>query len=66
MIEAVLGAVYIDTNGDLNICEALLRRFRILGWVETALEREARTWHPKKKLRVLARNEKVRYQVWIE
>ena len=42
MIEAVLGAVYIDTSGDLKICEALLRRFGILGWVETALKRKAR------------------------
>jgi len=66
MIEAVLGAVYVDTSGDLKICEALLRRFGILGWVETALKREARIWHPKEELGVLARNEKVRYRVWIE
>ena len=66
MIEAVLGAVYTDTSGDLKICEALLRRFGILGWVETTLKREARIWYPKKELRILARNEKVRYRVWIK
>lgn len=66
MIVAVLGAVYTDMNGDLNIWEALLRRFGILGWVETALKGEARIWHPKEELGVLARNEKVRYQVWIQ
>ena len=66
MIEAVLGAVYVDTSGDLEICEALLRRFGILGWVEIALKNEGRIWHPKEELRVLARNEKVRYLVWIE
>jgi len=32
----------------------------------TALKREARIWHPKEELGVLARNEKVRYRVWIE
>lgn len=31
-----------------------------------ALKREARIWHPKEELGVLARNEKVRYRVWIE
>lgn len=66
MIKAVLSAVYLDTNGDLDICEALLRKFGILGWVETTLKREARIWHPKEELGVLARNEKVKYQVFIE
>ena len=66
MIEALLGAVYIDTSGDLKSCDALLRRFGILGWVETALEKEARIRHPKEELGILARIEKVRYRVWIE
>ena len=30
MIEAVLGAVYIDTSSDFKICEAVLGRFGIL------------------------------------
>ena len=66
MIEAVLGAVYVDTSGDLKSCEALLARFGILDWVETALRREVRILHPKEELGVVAGNEKVRYQVWIE
>ena len=30
LIEAVLGAIYIDTNGDLKACVAILRRFGVL------------------------------------
>ena len=66
MIEAVLGAVYVDTSGDLELCEAVLARFGILGWVETALERGARIWHPKEELGILAGNERVRYRVGID
>lgn len=66
MVEAVLGAVYIDTGGDLNACDALLRRFGIMDWVETALRNEIPILHPKEEVGILAVNEKVRYQVWIE
>ncbi|KAK3175196.1 hypothetical protein OEA41_002442 [Lepraria neglecta] len=66
MIEAVLGAVYIDTGGDLTACDALLRGFGIIDWVETALKKEVQIQHPKEEVGVLARNEQVRYRVWIE
>lgn len=66
LIEATLGAVYIDTSGDLKVCEALLRRFGILGWLEMALKTEANIWHPKEELGFLAKTEKVKYLVWIE
>ena len=66
MIEAVLGAVYIDTGGDLKACDALLRRFGIIDWVETALKKEVQIRHPKEEVGGLAMNEKVRYRVWIE
>ena len=66
MIEAVLGAVYIDTGGDLQACDALLRGFGIIDWVETALKKEVQIRHPKEEVGRLAGNEKVRYRVWIE
>ena len=66
MIEAVLGAVYIDTGGDLRACDALLRGFGIIDWVETALKKEVQIRHPKEEVGGLAMNEKVRYRVWIE
>lgn len=66
MIEAVLGAVYIDTAGDLRACDALLRRFGITDWVETTLKKEVQIRHSKEEVGSLAMNEKVRYRVWIE
>ena len=66
MIEAVLGAVYIDRGGDLRACDALLRRFGITDWVETALKKEVQIRHPKEEVVDLAMNEKVTYRVWIE
>ena len=66
MVEAVLGAVYIDTGGDMDVCCALLRRFGILNWLETALKRDIQIWHPKEKLGWVARNKKVKYRVWTE
>lgn len=62
----MLSAVYIDTSGDPKVCEALLRRFGILSWLEMALKIEANIWHSKEELGFLAKNEKVRYLVWIE
>lgn len=62
----MIGAVYIDTTGDLKACDALLRRFGIMEWVETALKKEVQIRHPKEEVGRLARNEKVRYRVWIE
>ena len=65
MIEAVLGALYIDTNGDLKACMAMLRRVGVLEWVETALKNNVQIRHPKEEVGRLAGNEKVRYHVWI-
>lgn len=65
LIEAVLGAVYIDTNGDLKACMAMLRRFGVLDWVETALKNNVQIRHPKEVVGHLAGTGKVRYLVWI-
>lgn len=66
LIEAVLGAIYIDTNGDLKACMAILRRFGVLEWVETALKNNFQIRHPKEEVDRLAGHKKVRYHVWIE
>lgn len=66
MIEAALGAVYIDANKNLKAYDALSRRFGIIDWVETAIKKEVQIRYPKKKVGGLAMNEKVRYWVWIE
>ena len=54
-----------DTNGDLKACMAILRRFRALEWVETALKNSVQIRHPKEEVDRLAGHKKVRYHVWI-
>ncbi|MCJ1459290.1 Dicer-like protein 2 [Mycoblastus sanguinarius] len=66
LIETVLGAIYIDTNGDLKACMAILRRFGVLEWVETALKNNVQIRHPKEEVDRLAGHKKVRYHVCIE
>lgn len=58
--------MYIDTGGDLRACDALLREFGIIDWVETALKKEVQIRHPKEEVGGLAINKKIRYRVWIE
>ena len=66
MVESVLGAVYIDTNGDLAVCELVVREFGILGWVEQALNGGGNLLHPKQEVGLMAGQERVKYAVWIE
>ena len=66
MIEAVLGAVYIDTGGDFKACDALVRRFGIMDWLETAITKDIPLRHPKEDVGCLAPNARVKYHVWIE
>lgn len=54
MIEAALGAVYIDAGESLKACDALSRRFGIIDWVETAIKKEVQIRHPKEKVGGLA------------
>ena len=62
----MLGAIYIDTNGDLKAYIAILRRFGVLEWVETALKNNVQFRHPKEEVGRPAGNKKARYHVWIE
>ena len=61
-----MGAIYIDTNGELKAYIAILRRFGVLEWVETSSKNNVQIRHPKEEVGRLAGNKKVRYHVWIE
>ena len=61
-----MGAIYINTNGDLKACMAILRMFEVLEWVETALENNIQIRYPKEEVDRLAGYKKVRYHGWIE
>ena len=58
----MLGAIYVDTNGDFKAYIAILRRFGVLEWVETALKNNVQIRHPKEEVGRLAGNKKLRYQ----
>lgn len=66
MFESVLGAVYVDTGGDWEMCEKVARTFGVLGWLDRALAGRMKIWHPKEELGVQAGNEKVKYEVWVD
>ena len=66
MIEGVLGAVNVDTGGDLRGCDVLLREFGTIDWVDTAFKEDIQIRRPKEAVVRLAGSERVRYRVWIE
>ncbi|GAB7360413.1 hypothetical protein MBLNU230_g8369t1 [Neophaeotheca triangularis] len=54
LVEAVLGALYIDTAGDLRSCEAFVEKLGLLQLTNLFLEEDVQTTHPKEMLGVLA------------
>jgi dsRNA-specific ribonuclease len=61
IVESVIGAVYVDTQGDLAACEAVVRRFGILDALEDVLRRGVDCLHPKERLGHLAMEKTVEY-----
>ncbi|KAK0948551.1 Dicer-like protein 2 [Friedmanniomyces endolithicus] len=61
VVESVLGAVYIDTRGDLGVCEGFLERLGIMGHMRRFLEGDMETLQPKERLGVAAGNETLKY-----
>ncbi|KAK1043108.1 Dicer-like protein 2, partial [Friedmanniomyces endolithicus] len=61
VVESVLGAIYIDTHGDLSICEGFLERLGIMGYMRAFLEGDMETLQPKERLGVAVGNETLKY-----
>lgn len=61
LVEAVLGALYLDTGGNLSACERFVERLGILDVMRRLLDEEVVTMSPKERLGVAAGNEKVEY-----
>lgn len=61
IVESVIGAIYIDSQGDISCCEAFIRRLGILDCLERILRDGVDCLHPKERLGVLAVDSKVRY-----
>ncbi|PQE29607.1 RNAse3 domain-containing protein [Rutstroemia sp. NJR-2017a BBW] len=63
MVESILGAVWIDSEGSMDLCKGVLERMGVWRYAERVLRREVNVWHPKEEIGVLAGNETVKYVV---
>jgi dsRNA-specific ribonuclease len=54
MIESLLGAIYLDSNGDMDVVRKVLRRLRILPILERIVEDDVDVLHPVSRLSVWA------------
>ncbi|KAF2027546.1 dicer-like protein 2 [Setomelanomma holmii] len=61
IVESVIGAIYIDSHGDINACDVFVQRLGILGRLERILRDEVDCLHPKERLGHLAVEKDVRY-----
>ena len=61
MVESILGALYLDTRGDLAACEGFLEKLGVLPMMRRMLESGMNTTHPKERLGILADQDEVSY-----
>ncbi|KAJ2905232.1 RNase3 domain-containing protein [Zalerion maritima] len=64
MVEAIIGAVWVD-SGSLDIVDGVIERLGLLNIMRRILEDGVNTTHPKVQVGILARQKKVRYDVWV-
>ncbi|KAK5116095.1 hypothetical protein LTR85_009377 [Meristemomyces frigidus] len=63
LIESVLGALYVDTHGDLSVCEAFVEKLGIIMYMHIMLDSQMETMSPKERLGVAAGSATVQYSV---
>ena len=63
IIESILGAIYIDSKGDLGKCEKFLHRIGVVPYLQRVLNSRVALLHPKEELGQLANQEDVHYQM---
>ncbi|KAF7197126.1 Dicer-like protein 2 [Pseudocercospora fuligena] len=61
MIESVLGALYIDSRGNLSVCEKFVERLGIMQYMRRILDDHVDCLHPKERIGILADQDSVRY-----
>lgn len=61
LVESVLGAIFIDTRGDLDACEAFVDKLGILRHMRRILDAHVETFSPKERIGVVADHEAVKY-----
>lgn len=61
IVESVMGAIYVDSQGDVGACEVFLEKLGILGCLERILRDGVDCLHPKERLGILAVEKNVQY-----
>jgi dsRNA-specific ribonuclease len=61
IVESVIGAIYVDSRGDVAACEGFVERLGILQCLERILRDGVDCLHPKERLGHLAADREVRY-----
>ncbi|KAL5118994.1 Dicer-like protein 2 [Pleosporales sp. CAS-2024a] len=61
IVESIIGAVYVDSHGDISVCEAIIRRLGIIDCLEHILRNDVDCLHPKERLGHLALDKAVQY-----
>jgi dsRNA-specific ribonuclease len=61
MVESVLGAVYVDSHGDIPTCEIVVRKLGILDCLQRILDEDVDCLHPKVRLGHLTMGKNVQY-----
>ncbi|EEP81419.1 predicted protein [Uncinocarpus reesii 1704] len=62
IIESILGAIFIDSQGSMSACEAFLERIGLMRYVRRVLSENIDFMHPKQRLGHLANALSVRYE----
>ncbi|KAK3643224.1 Dicer-like protein 2 [Elasticomyces elasticus] len=61
IVESILGAIYVDTRGNLAACEVFLDNLGVMAQMRALLAGDMETMQPKERLGVAAGNEAVKY-----
>ena len=62
IVESVLGAIYVDSGGDLTVCEAFATTLGLLPYLDRILTDSVDVLHPKSRLSEMAES-KIRYHI---
>ncbi|KAJ4356124.1 Dicer-like protein 2 [Didymosphaeria variabile] len=61
IVESVIGAIYVDSHGDIAACEVLVRKLGILDCLDRILKHGVDCLHPKERLGILAVEKDIQY-----
>lgn len=66
IIESIIGAIYVDSRGDLSACESFLSKLGITQYLKIVLENNIHLIHPKEELGRVAVEKTVQYDCWAQ